>query len=569
MSERVGLVRCPEARIYDHGPQHPLRPERVLLTWELIDAYGIGQGPGVVSLGAEAADDATLLMVHTAEFIDATKRAGAGEEGSWSRFGYGPGDNPIFDRMHEAGALVVGASLAAARAVWTGEVAHAFNAAGGLHHAMPARASGFCVYDDPAVAIAWMLAQGAERVAYVDVDVHHGDGVQAIFYDDPRVLTVSIHQYAPEIGFFPGTGGLTERGGPGAEGSAVNVPMPPGVSDAAWLEAFRAVVPEAVRRFHPDVLVTQLGCDTHHTDPLAHMRLTTGAYRETAEGAARARARDRGWSMGGDRRRRLSVGARRPARVDDLLRRDGRRAAPGPDPGGVARARRVPPARRGAHHALRVAVASRCRGRGRARDRRGRAPCGARRGARTVTPGPSSSARSGPASASPKLVRALVEAGTSIFRINFSHGAPKDHARSVRLVREVEEQVDRPLAVLADLPGPKVRLGTVAPDPFRFRPGQRFTLRPGEAGDEHGASTTYPRSADDLRAGDRVLLADGAVELTVAAVDGSTVAPEVRAGWHGALGPGRQRAGRAAGPAAPSPIGTMSASPARSRWAST
>ena len=283
MNDRVGLVRCPEARIYDHGPQHPLRPERVLLTWELIDAYRIGEGSGVVSLGAEAADDATLLMVHTAEFIDATKRAGAGEEGSWTRFGYGPGDNPIFDRMHEAGALVVGASLAAARAVWTGEVAHAFNAAGGLHHAMPARASGFCVYDDPAVAIAWLLAQGAERIAYVDVDVHHGDGVQAIFYDDPRVLTVSIHQYAPELGFFPGTGGLTERGGPGAEGTAVNIPLPPGISDVAWLEAFRTVVPEAVRRFHPDVLVTQLGCDTHHTDPLAHMRLTTGAYRETAK----------------------------------------------------------------------------------------------------------------------------------------------------------------------------------------------------------------------------------------------------------------------------------------------
>ena len=237
----------------------------------------------MVSLCAEAADDAHLLIVQTAELIDATKRAGAGEERSWTRFGYGPGDNPIFDRMHEAGALVVGASLAAARAVWTGEVAHAFNAAGGLHHAMPARASGFCVYDDPAVAIAWLLAQGAERIAYVDVDVHHGDGVQAIFYDDPRVLTVSIHQYAPEIGFFPGTGGLTERGGPGAEGAAVNIPMPPGISDAAWLEAFRAVVPEAVHRFHPDVLVTQLGCDTHHTDPLAHMRLTTGAYRETAK----------------------------------------------------------------------------------------------------------------------------------------------------------------------------------------------------------------------------------------------------------------------------------------------
>ena len=122
--------------------------------------------------------------------------------------------------MHEAGAIVAGASVAAARAVLAGDVAHAFNAAGGLHHAMPDRASGFCVYDDPAIAIAWMLQQGAERVAYVDVDVHHGDGPQAIFWNDPRVLTVSIHEYAPELGFFPGTGALSERGGPDAPGSA-------------------------------------------------------------------------------------------------------------------------------------------------------------------------------------------------------------------------------------------------------------------------------------------------------------------------------------------------------------
>ena len=283
MSDRVGLVRCPEVKIYDHGPQHPLRPERVLLTWDLIDAYGLDAAPNVRALGCEAADDHTLELVHTPAFIDATRRAGAGELGSWARFGYGPGDNPIFDHMHEAGALVVGATLSAAQAVWAGDVEHAFNAAGGLHHAMPARASGFCVYDDPAVAIAWLLRQGAERVAYVDVDVHHGDGPQFIFYDDPRVLNVSIHEYAPEIGFFPGTGGLTERGGPHAEGSVVNVPLPPGTGDDAWLEAFDAVVPAAVTAFGPQVLVTQLGCDTHHSDPLAHLRLTTNAYRETAK----------------------------------------------------------------------------------------------------------------------------------------------------------------------------------------------------------------------------------------------------------------------------------------------
>ncbi len=282
MSERVGLVRCPQAAIYDHGPHHPLRPERVLLTWELIDAYGLSRGPGVVSLSCEPADDATLELVHTPAFLDATKRAGAGEDGAWSRFGYGPGDNPIFDRMHEAGALVAGATLAAARAVWAGDVEHAFNATGGLHHAMAARASGFCVYDDPAVAIAWLLQEGAERVAYVDVDVHHGDGPQAIFYDDPRVLTVSLHQYAPEAGFFPGTGGADERGGPDAVGTSVNVPLRPGTGDEGWLAAFDQVVPDVVARFGPDVLVTQLGCDTHGTDPLAHLELTTAAYRETA-----------------------------------------------------------------------------------------------------------------------------------------------------------------------------------------------------------------------------------------------------------------------------------------------
>jgi acetoin utilization protein AcuC len=280
VSDRVGLVLAPQARIYDHGPQHPLRPERVLFTWDLIAATGLDARPNVVLLGADEADDATIGMVHTHDFIDATRRAGAGEEGDWSRFGYGPGDNPIFDRMHEAGALVVGASVEAARAVWEGEIDHAFNAAGGLHHAMPSRASGFCVYDDPAVAIAWLLAHGAERVAYVDVDVHHGDGVQMSFWNDPRVLTISIHEH----GFiFPGTGDLSERGGPDAPDTAINVPLPAFTGEDAWLEAFRSVVPPAVRRFRPDALVTQLGCDTHHSDPLAHLLLTTRAYRETAK----------------------------------------------------------------------------------------------------------------------------------------------------------------------------------------------------------------------------------------------------------------------------------------------
>ncbi len=325
MSGTAGLILCEEARIYDHGPQHPLRPDRILLTWDLIREVGLLRLPHVRTLKCRTATDEELLLVHTSEFIDVTKRAGHGEAGDWRRFGYGPGDNPIFPNMHEAGALVAGASIAAADEVFSGRVDHAFNAAGGLHHAMPARASGFCVYDDPAIAIAWLLERGVERVAYVDVDVHHGDGPQAAFYADPRVLTISIHESGEYL--FPGTGFVDERGAGEAEGTKVNVPLPPGTGDDAWLEAFREVVPPLVRRWKPDVLVTQLGCDTHHLDPLAHLRSDHARLPRGGQGPARARTRGSRRALGRNRRRRLPMGQGRPARLDDLLRRDVRRGA--------------------------------------------------------------------------------------------------------------------------------------------------------------------------------------------------------------------------------------------------
>src|SRR5262245_55582900 len=179
--------------------------------------------------------------------------------------------------MHEASALVAGATLQAARAVWSGESRRAVNIAGGLHHAMPDRASGFCVYNDPAIGIAYLLDQGARRVAYVDIDVHHGDGVQAVFWDDPRVLTVSLHE--TPLALFPGTGFPQETGGATAEGSAVNVALPPGTDDSGWLRAFHAVVPSVVRAFGPEVLVTQCGADTHRIDPLADLRLSVDGQR--------------------------------------------------------------------------------------------------------------------------------------------------------------------------------------------------------------------------------------------------------------------------------------------------
>jgi acetoin utilization protein AcuC len=173
----------------------------------------------------------------------------------------------------------VGATTAAARSVWSGAATHAVSIAGGHHHAMRRAASGFCLYNDLAVAIKWLLAAGAERVAYVDVDVHHGDGVQAAFYDDPRVLTISLHEHP--LTLFPGTGLPGESGTGDGTGYAVNVPLPAGTGDGGWLRAFDAVVPPLLRAFKPTVLVSQHGCDSHRLDPLAHLELSVDAQRRT------------------------------------------------------------------------------------------------------------------------------------------------------------------------------------------------------------------------------------------------------------------------------------------------
>ncbi|MFC4058650.1 acetoin utilization protein AcuC [Planomonospora corallina] len=271
MSRSVRVVWEDALTAYDFGPGHPMAPVRVELTMALARELGVLDA--VELAGCAPATDDELALVHRRDYIEAVRRVS--ETGAPDRSaGLGTEDNPAFAGVHEASALIAGATLAAARAVWTGEAEHAANVAGGLHHAMAGTASGFCVYNDPAVAIAWLLEQGASRVAYVDVDVHHGDGVQALFYDDPRVLTISLHESPRTL--FPGTGFPDERG---AEGTAVNVALPAGCGDGGWLRAFHGVVPPLLREFAPDVLVTQHGCDSHALDPLAHLMLSLDGQR--------------------------------------------------------------------------------------------------------------------------------------------------------------------------------------------------------------------------------------------------------------------------------------------------
>ena len=279
MAGRVRVVWSPALLGYDFGVIHPMAPERLALTMRLAEELGLLDRAGVEVVGAEPVDDATLVTVHTPEFVRAVRAASAEGVGDPAR-GLGTEDDPVFAGMHEAAARIVAGTLEAARAVWSGQVEHAVNIAGGMHHAMPGAASGFCVYNDAAVAIRALLAEGAERVAYVDLDAHHGDGVQAVFYDDPRVLTVSVHESG--ITLFPGTGPAGDAGLGAAAGTVVNLPLPARTSDAGWLRAVDAVVPAVVREFRPDIVVSQHGCDAHGSDPLSNLDISVDAQRLAA-----------------------------------------------------------------------------------------------------------------------------------------------------------------------------------------------------------------------------------------------------------------------------------------------
>ena len=285
MSASVGLVTVEDiAKTYDFGFSHPLRPERVLLTYDNIRNLGLIDLGQVSEHTSRSATDDEILAVHDESFVAMVKAIDEGrvDEREGLTFGLGTPDDPIFKGMHKASTAVCGASITAAELVARGEVQHSFNPAGGLHHARRAEASGFCIYNDPAVAIAKILElQPDWRVIYVDVDVHHGDGVQWIFYSDPRVVTISLHQSGRYL--YPGTGFEDETGSGTAVGTSINVPLLPLTGNDDYLWALENVLERAGAAFRPDVFVTQLGADTHHGDPLANLGLTMAAYPRMAQ----------------------------------------------------------------------------------------------------------------------------------------------------------------------------------------------------------------------------------------------------------------------------------------------
>ncbi|HUK12299.1 MAG TPA: acetoin utilization protein AcuC [Thermoanaerobaculaceae bacterium] len=268
----AALIFSPEYGSYDFGAEHPFSPARVAMTLDLLTQ--LGHPPTWIEPEPATRDD--LLTVHAAAYLDLVEALSEGKSvADAEAWGVGTPDTPVFPGMDLAGRRVVGGTLAAARMVAAGKATRVLQLGGGLHHAQPQRAAGFCVYNDLAVAIKHLTATGA-CVTYLDIDVHHGDGVQAVFNRDGRVQTISLHESGQYL--FPGTGEIHELGEGDGRGLKVNVPLEPFTDGASYLEVFDQVVPRAVAEFGPQVLVVQAGADAHFDDPLADLALTTHDY---------------------------------------------------------------------------------------------------------------------------------------------------------------------------------------------------------------------------------------------------------------------------------------------------
>jgi acetoin utilization protein AcuC len=296
VSHRLAYVYSDDFLKYDFGPDHPLTPIRLKLTYELSHAKGLIDDQNITVIPPRVATEEEVRLFHTEEYVDLVKRK--------SKEGHGLldlGDTPAFKGVYEASAMTVGATLEAVDAVMKGQAEHGMNISGGLHHAHEGRASGFCVFNDPAAAIAYLKKKHhLERIMYFDMDAHHGDGVMYGFYADAGVLDVDLHEDGRYL--FPGTGFTFETGEKGAEGLKINIPVPPGTGDDPYLTGFREIVPPLVRAYKPEFIIVQCGADSHADDMLAHLRLTTRTYEEiitTLHGLAHEVASGRIVAVGG------------------------------------------------------------------------------------------------------------------------------------------------------------------------------------------------------------------------------------------------------------------------------
>lgn len=278
MANKAVFIYSDELLNYRFPGRHPFNQKRIQLTLDLLRTLNAINDEQIIP--PRVASDEELSLVHDERFIHAVKKAENGQINVDHLFNYGLGteDTPVFPKIHEASALVVGGTLVAAEYVMEGKANHALHLGGGLHHSLQGRASGFCIYNDCAVAIRWIIDRYDAKVLYIDTDAHHGDGVQWAFYDNPNVCTVSIHETGKYL--FPGTGNIYERGYGKGYGYSFNIPLEAFTEDDSWLEAYETAVWEIAEYFKPDILITQNGADAHYYDPLTHLSTTMKIYRK-------------------------------------------------------------------------------------------------------------------------------------------------------------------------------------------------------------------------------------------------------------------------------------------------
>lgn len=275
---RTALIYSPLFDNFNYGDNHPFKMQRSRLAYDLMDAYGLLALPNMRISDCQPASDELVLSFHDSEYVARLKEFSSSEEPRADfRFGLGDADCPVFNGLYDYAALGVGATFEAARLVDEGGFDIAFNMNGGWHHAHHAGASGFSYLNDAVVAINWLVARG-RRVIYLDIDAHHGDGVQEAYYGTDQVLTISLHESG--IYFYPGTGFEDEIGVGQGKGYSVNVPLLAHTDDAIYLKAFDEVAYPLIAAYNPDIIVTQIGADTFRTDPLTNLEITTHCYCE-------------------------------------------------------------------------------------------------------------------------------------------------------------------------------------------------------------------------------------------------------------------------------------------------
>ncbi len=276
------FIYSPQFDTFEYGQHHPFKPYRAKLVYELCYRYGLLDPEWVQVVEPEPAPEEALSVFHTPAYIDALKSANnAYFDITMLEHGLGTSDNPVFKGVFDYSLLSLGATLAGANLIAQGKIDVAFNPVGGLHHAGPNFAEGFCYVNDIVIAIKDLLRQGYERVLYVDIDAHHGNGVQNAFYDDPRVLTYSQHQSGETI--YPGSGFENEMGTGAGRGYTVNVPLPEYTDDESYVRVFKEIFCPVAQAFHPQFVVTQIGLDTLKKDPLTNLRCTNHGYRQVIE----------------------------------------------------------------------------------------------------------------------------------------------------------------------------------------------------------------------------------------------------------------------------------------------